>query len=79
MNACFLLRIVLAPALLAATLCFSHAADPVVSNLTAVQRTGTRLLDIRHDVTADTPTVTVSLEVSVDGGMTLSVPNPNVS
>ena len=41
-----------------------QAADPVVSNISAVQRAGTKLVDITYDVTADTPTVRVSPETS---------------
>ena len=51
-----------------------HAADPVVSNISAVQRAGTKLVDITYDVTADTPTVQISLEISSDGGQTFTVP-----
>jgi formylglycine-generating enzyme len=50
------------------------AADPVVSNLTAAQRPGTKLVDITYDVTADTKTVAVALEISSDGGVTYTVP-----
>jgi uncharacterized repeat protein (TIGR02543 family) len=50
------------------------AADPVVSNLTAAQRPGTKLVDITYDVTADTPTVGITLRISSDGGTTFSVP-----
>ena len=50
------------------------AADPVVSNISAVQRAGTKLVDITYDVTADTPTVLVALEISNDGGQTFTVP-----
>ena len=50
------------------------AADPVVSNISAVQRAGTKLVDITYDVTADTPTVLVGLEISNDGGATFTVP-----
>ncbi len=50
------------------------AADPVVSNISAVQRAGTKLVDITYDVTADTPTVLVGLEISNDGGQTFTVP-----
>ena len=46
------------------------AADPVVSNIFAVQRPGTKLVDITYDVTADTPTVGVTLRISSDGGAT---------
>jgi formylglycine-generating enzyme required for sulfatase activity len=56
------------------TITTAIAADPVVSNLTADQRPGTKLVDIRYDVTADTPTVKVTLEISSDGGTTYSVP-----
>jgi formylglycine-generating enzyme required for sulfatase activity len=50
------------------------AADPVVSNISAVQRAGTKLVDITYDVTADTPTVKVTLEISNDGGQTFTAP-----
>ena len=62
--------------LLAASL---HAAAPEVSNLAASQRAGTKLVDITYDVTADTPTVTISLEVSSDGGATFTVPATSLS
>jgi hypothetical protein len=52
----------------------AFAADPVVSNLTAAQRPGTKLVDITYDVTADTPTVGITLRISSDGGTTFSVP-----
>jgi formylglycine-generating enzyme required for sulfatase activity len=50
------------------------AADPVVSNVQGLQRPGTKLVDISYDVTADTPTVGVTLRISSDGGATFSVP-----
>jgi hypothetical protein len=56
------------------TITTAIAADPVVSNLNAAQRPGTKLVDITYDVTADTPTVKVTLEISSDGGTTYSVP-----
>ena len=56
-----------------------HAANPVVSNLTASQRPGTKLVDITYDVTADTPTVSVSLRISSDGGATFNVPATTLS
>ncbi|MCH2064637.1 MAG: SUMF1/EgtB/PvdO family nonheme iron enzyme, partial [Roseibacillus sp.] len=56
-----------------------RAADPVVSNVSAAQRAGTRLVDIRYDVTADTPTVVIFLEISSDGGATFDVPVGAVS
>ena len=63
-------------ALLAATL---HAAAPVVSNLSASQRAGTKLVDIVYDVAADTSSVDISLEVSSDGGSSFTVPATSLS
>ena len=57
----------------------AEAADPVVSNISAVQRAGTQLVDITYDVTADTSTVWVGLEISSDGGTTFSVPAVTMS
>jgi formylglycine-generating enzyme required for sulfatase activity len=74
----FRLNLAAAVALLASH-CPAIAADPVVSNLTASQRAGTKLVDITYDVTASTPTVKVTLEVSSDGGTTYSVPVTAVS
>ena len=54
-------------------------AAPVVSDITAAQRTGTKLVDIGYGVTADAPTVDVFLEISSDGGTTFSVPAVTVS
>jgi formylglycine-generating enzyme required for sulfatase activity len=56
------------------TITTAFAADPVVSNLTAAQRPGTKLVDITYDVTADTPTVGITLRISSDGGATFDVP-----
>jgi hypothetical protein len=67
--------ILAAAAALLVSLSPAHAGDPLVSNLTAAQRPGTKLVDIRYDVTADTPTVKVTLEISSDGGATWSVPS----
>jgi hypothetical protein len=53
----------------------SVQADPVVSNLTASQRTATKLVDITYDL--DAPgfgAVAVTLEASSDGGATWTVP-----
>ena len=44
-----------------------------VGNVRATQRPGTNLVDITYDITADTPTVVVTLEISNDGGTTFSV------
>jgi hypothetical protein len=69
------IRPLLAGALaLLALITSAFAADPVVSNLTALQRPGTKLVDITYDVAADTPTVKVTLEISSDGGATYGVP-----
>jgi formylglycine-generating enzyme required for sulfatase activity len=57
----------------------AHAADPVVSNISAVQRAGTQLVDITYDVTADTTSVFVELAVSSNGGTTYSVPSTTLS
>jgi formylglycine-generating enzyme required for sulfatase activity len=57
----------------------AEAADPVVSNISAVQRAGTQLVDITYDVTADTSTVQVTLAISSDGGTTFNVPATTVS
>ena len=55
------------------------AADPVVSNISAAQRVGTRLVDITYDVAAVFSTVEVSLAISSDSGATYSVPAVTVS
>ena len=55
-------------------------AATVVSNLTASQRAGTKLVDIGYDLTATGFTsVQVSLEVSSDGGATWTVPVTTIS
>ena len=55
------------------------AADPVVSNVQGLQRPGSKLVDISYDVTADTPTVAVTLRISSDGGATFEVPATTLS
>ena len=50
------------------------AAGPVVSDLIVSQRSGTKFVDIFYGVTAATPTVDVTLEISNDGGLTYLVP-----
>ncbi len=55
-------------------------AAPVVSNVAASQRAGTRLVDITYDLAVSNfPTVTVSLEISSDGGITWTVPAQTVT
>lgn len=51
----------------------AHAADPVVSNVRAAQRSGTRLVDITYDVAA-TGAVSVSVAVSTNSGVTYGLP-----
>ena len=51
----------------------AHAAAPVVGNVRAAQRTGTKLVDIYYNVTAASA-VTVTIAVSSDGGLSYSVP-----
>ena len=51
------------------------AVDPVVSNVQPKQREGSRLVDITYDVAdPDSPTLTVYLKVSADGGKTWTGP-----
>jgi formylglycine-generating enzyme required for sulfatase activity len=56
------------------------AIEPVVSNVQAEQRKGSRLVDITYDVVdPDSPTLTVYLKVSADGGKTWKGPVELVS
>jgi sulfatase modifying factor 1 len=56
------------------------AVDPVVSNVQAKQREGSRMVDITYDVAdPDSPTLTVYLKVSADGGTTWKGPIELVS
>jgi formylglycine-generating enzyme required for sulfatase activity len=51
------------------------AVDPVVSRVQAKQREGSRMVDITYDVAdPDSPTLTVYLKVSADGGVTWKGP-----
>jgi formylglycine-generating enzyme required for sulfatase activity len=55
-------------------------AAPVVSNLTAAQRVGTKLVDITYDLAAPGfGAVAVTLEASSDGGVTWTVPVTSVT
>jgi hypothetical protein len=63
----------LALALLLLLAPFARAAAPVVANVRAAQRTGTKLVDIYYNVTAASA-VTVTIAVSSDGGASYSVP-----
>jgi formylglycine-generating enzyme required for sulfatase activity len=57
-----------------AALSFAQAADPVVTNVRATQRTGTKLVDIWYDVSGATNPAYVTLQVSSNGGTTFAVP-----
>ena len=60
-------------------LCTIHAA-PVVSNITAAQRAGTKLVDITYNVAAPGfAKVEVTLQASSDGGATWTVPVNSVT
>ncbi|MFA7157913.1 MAG: RHS repeat-associated core domain-containing protein [Kiritimatiellia bacterium] len=52
--------------------------DPQVSNVTASQRTGTKLVDITYDVTA-TNSVTVTVTVSTNSGVSYNLTATSVS
>ncbi len=52
----------------------SATAAPMVTNLRAAQRTGTKFVDIFYDVAAGSAAVTVTVAVSSDGRTTYSVP-----
>jgi uncharacterized repeat protein (TIGR02543 family) len=49
-------------------------AEPVITNITATQRSGMKFVDISYDLSSLTPTVKVTLEISRDGGLTYNVP-----
>jgi formylglycine-generating enzyme required for sulfatase activity len=49
-------------------------AEPVITNVVATQRTGTKFFDIIYNLASTTPTVKISLEISSDGGATYTVP-----
>ncbi len=51
------------------------AAPPVISNITASQRAGTKLVDIRYDVAdPDSGSITIQIELSANGGQTYELP-----
>jgi hypothetical protein len=66
-------RTLLVCAILCALTSCLLAADPVVSNISAVQRAGTKLVDITYNVTADIQKIAASLFVSGDGGTSFSI------
>ncbi|MBI2440089.1 MAG: hypothetical protein HYV35_01835 [Lentisphaerae bacterium] len=54
------------------------SADPVVSNVRASQRAGTKLVDITYDVSA-TNNLTVSVAISTNSGLTYDLPASSFS
>src|SRR5687767_7812196 len=53
----------------------TFGGPPVVTNVVALQRTGTKLVDIRYDVAdGDGDPLKVRIEISNNGGTTYSVP-----
>lgn len=57
-----------------ALLVMVRAAEPIVTNVWAVQKPGTKLVEISYDVSGGTPPIYVSLQVSSNGGTTFAVP-----
>jgi formylglycine-generating enzyme required for sulfatase activity len=59
---------------------YGHAADPLVSNVRAAQRPGTKLVDISYDVAdPDSSKLTVTVAVSDNAGVTYAVPASSFS
>lgn len=51
------------------------AAPPVVSNIAAAQRSGTKLVDIYYDLSdADGDAQLIQVQISADGGLTYTIP-----
>ncbi len=56
------------------------AAPPVISNVTASQRPGTKLVDIRYNVAdPDSTSLTIQIELSANGGQTYELPVKSLS
>ena len=73
-------RVGLAAALLLSTSTLFAAAPPVVSNVRAAQRPGTKLVDIYYDVAdPDSAALTVSVAVSTNGGAGYTLPATSFS
>jgi formylglycine-generating enzyme required for sulfatase activity len=62
-----------ASVLLVFLVCSLVQAAPIVSNLTAAQRVGTKLVDISYDLDVAAP-VKITVEISSDGGQSYFVP-----
>lgn len=59
---------------------YAQAADPVVSNVRSGQRTGTKLVDIKYDLTdADGGSLSVTVAVSTNDGATYNLPASSFS
>ncbi|MGI6300670.1 MAG: formylglycine-generating enzyme family protein [Verrucomicrobiota bacterium] len=70
----------LAPMLMFVHVQVAYCASPVVSNVTASQRAGSKLVDIYYDVAdADGDVLTVRVDVSDDAGATFMVPATSFS
>src|SRR5436309_989258 len=72
------------PIVIALTICMAathaRAAAPVVTNVVAAQRSGTKLIDIHYDVfDADGDLLKVRVEISQNGGTSYSVPAVSLS
>jgi len=52
----------------------THGAEPVVSNVRAAQRAGTKLVDVYYDLSGANGPATVAVAVSSDGGSSYAVP-----
>ena len=63
------------PLFVFASASLSFAAAPEVSNITAVQRSGTKLVDIYYDVTdAENDSLTVAVQLSSNAGSSWNIP-----
>jgi formylglycine-generating enzyme required for sulfatase activity len=61
--------------ILATAVILSQAASPVVTNVVATQRAGTKFVDIRYDaIDADGDSLKISVEISHTAGRTFNIP-----
>ena len=62
------------------SVCLTHAADPVVSNVRVSQQAGKKLVDIKYDVSdSDSANLMVSVAISTNDGTTYNVSTPSMS
>ncbi|MCB1278092.1 SUMF1/EgtB/PvdO family nonheme iron enzyme [Prosthecobacter sp.] len=54
-------------------------ADPIVSNVRAAQRAGTKLVDVYYDLSGTSGLATVQVAASADGGVNFNVPATSLS